>query len=68
MLDILLKLGKTDKKIKIETDPGRIRSSDVEVLIGDNSKFRKQTGWKPEIPFEKTLKDLLDYWRNIIKV
>ena len=66
MLDILLKLKKTDKKIKIETDPERMRPSDVEVLIGDNSKFRKQTGWKPEIPFETTMKDLLDYWRKKI--
>jgi len=34
------------------------------ILVGDSSKFRKQTGWKPEITFEKTLKDTLDYWRE----
>ena len=33
------------------------------VLLGDASKFHKATGWQPEIPFEKTLADLLDYWR-----
>ncbi|MEA2036729.1 MAG: GDP-mannose 4,6-dehydratase [Nanoarchaeota archaeon] len=64
VLEMLLKM--TDKDIKIEEDPERMRPSDVEVLIGDNSKFKKQTGWKPEISFEKTLKDLLDYWREII--
>jgi GDP-4-dehydro-6-deoxy-D-mannose reductase len=56
----------TDNHIKIEKDPKRMRPSDVEILIGDNSKFRKQTGWQPEIPFEKTLRDLLDYWREML--
>lgn len=50
-------------KIRVEQDPSRMRPSDVELLIGSAEKFRKKTGWKPEIPFEKTLKDLLDYWR-----
>lgn len=64
VLDMLLKMA--DKEIKIEEDPERMRPSDVPILIGDNSKFRKQTGWKPEIPFDKTLKDLLDYWREAL--
>ena len=54
----------TDKKISVKEDPKRLRPSDVKVLLGDHSKFTKQTGWKPEIPFDKTLKDLLDYWRE----
>jgi len=58
----LLKLTKL--KIKIEKDPSRMRVSDVPVLIGDNSKFVKATGWKQTIPFEKTLEDLLNYWRG----
>jgi GDP-4-dehydro-6-deoxy-D-mannose reductase len=41
-----------------------MRPSDVEVLQGDCSKFQKQTGWKQTIPFEKTLEDLLNYWRE----
>jgi len=57
-------LGLSKAKIKIKEDPDRLRPSDVPVLIGDNSKFVKQTGWHPEIPFEKTLEDLLNYWRE----
>jgi len=41
----------------------RMRPSDVEVLLGSYEKFNKRTGWKPEIPFDRTLSDLLDYWR-----
>jgi GDP-4-dehydro-6-deoxy-D-mannose reductase len=61
VLNMLLEL--TRVKIEIQQDQARMRPSDVPILLGDNSKFRKATGWTPEIPFEKTLQDILDYWR-----
>ena len=64
IVDILKKLTKKDFEVK--QDPKRLRPSDVQILLGDSTKFRKQTGWKPEIPFEKTMEDLLDYWREKI--
>lgn len=57
-------LGMTSKAIKIETDPQRLRPSDVPLLCGDGSKFFAQTGWQPKIPLRKTLEDLLNYWRE----
>jgi GDP-4-dehydro-6-deoxy-D-mannose reductase len=62
MLDLLL--GMTSAQVKVEQDPARMRPSDVPVLLGDASKFRKATGWEPTIAFERTLRDLLDYWRQ----
>ena len=62
ILDILW--GMTGNHVKVKKDRARMRPSDVPVLVGDSTKFRKQTGWKPEIPFEKTLKDIMDYWRE----
>ena len=62
VLDLLLSM--TDKKIEVRQDPDRMRPSDVEVLQGDCSKFKKQTGWEQTIPFEKTMEDLLNYWRE----
>jgi GDP-4-dehydro-6-deoxy-D-mannose reductase len=53
-------------EVKIEVDPDRLRPSDVEILIGDSSKFRADTGWEPRIPFEQTLQDLLAYWRRTL--
>jgi GDP-4-dehydro-6-deoxy-D-mannose reductase len=61
LLDRLLAL--TDAKIEVKQDPARLRPSDVPRLRGDCSKFRRDTGWAPRIPFEKTLEDMLDYWR-----
>lgn len=62
VLDILLSYSKVN--VKVIQDPERMRPSDVLLLIGDSTKFQKRTGWKPTIPFEKTLKDLLDWWRE----
>jgi GDP-4-dehydro-6-deoxy-D-mannose reductase len=62
VLNILLNLS--GMKIRVEEDPRRLRPSDVPLLLGDNTKFRSVTGWKPEIPLEKTLRDLLDYWKS----
>lgn len=64
LLDMLLKLSSVD--IEIREEESRMRPSDVMLLIGSSEKFFKVTGWQPEIPFEKTLKDLLDYWRERI--
>lgn len=63
MLDILISLS-TVQNIKIEVDPCRLRPSDVTLQIPDCSKFKRQTGWEPSIPFKQTLRDLLDYWRQ----
>lgn len=65
MLEKLLKLS-TDKSIVVEIDPERLRPSDVTLQIPDTTKFRNETGWKPEVPFDKTLENLLNYWRNEI--
>ena len=62
MLDKLLALSTA--RVEVEVDPERMRPSDVEILVGDSSKFRADTGWEPRIPFDQTLRDLLDYWRR----
>jgi len=63
VLDFLISKS-TKKDIKIENDPARMRPSDVPILVGDCTKFKQQTGWEPQIPFERTLQDTLDYWRK----
>ncbi|MFC1709881.1 GDP-mannose 4,6-dehydratase [Candidatus Omnitrophota bacterium] len=62
MLRLLLKMSKVE--IAIKQDLHRLRPSDVEILVGSYSKFKKQTGWQPQIPFQETLKDILNYWRE----
>jgi GDP-mannose 4,6-dehydratase len=66
MLDHLLSLS-TVKDIKVEIDPERLRPIDADLQVPDTSKFKEHTGWEPEIPFDKTMKDLLEYWRSQVK-
>lgn len=65
-LNMLIEMSTVDN-IKIETDPKLVRPTSVPRLIGDTSKFRKLTGWKPKISFEKILEDTLEYWRDFVK-
>ena len=62
LVDTLLRM--TDVKVEIKVDPSRLRPSDVKMLVCDATKFRNLTGWEPKIPFEQTMKDILDYWRE----
>lgn len=66
MLNTLIRMSACKDSIKVETDAERLRPIDADLQVPDTTKFTKHTGWKPEIPFEKTMKDLLDYWRERI--
>ena len=55
------------KSIRVETEQSRLRPLDADLQVPDTAKFRAHTGWKPEIPFEKTMLDLLNYWRERVK-
>lgn len=65
ILNYLLSLSKV-RNIKVKKDLKRMRPSDVPILLGDNSKFVKATGWEIKFDFYKTLEDTLNYWRNLI--
>jgi GDP-4-dehydro-6-deoxy-D-mannose reductase len=52
--------------VTIESDPTRLRPTDLEVVWGDASKLGAATGWRPEIPLRQTLADALDYARSVV--
>ncbi len=60
-IDIFKDKAKTPFEVK--TQPSKIRPNDTARLIGSGEKFSKVTGWKPQYQFEKTIEDLLNYWR-----
>lgn len=63
ILDILLSL--TRVRVRIEVDPARLRPSDNPIVVGTHARLTADTGWTPDIPIERTLSDLLDYWRGM---
>ncbi len=64
MLDKLISLSTKKDVIKTDIDPDRLRPIDADLQVPDMSKFIAHTGWKPQIGFEQTMTDLLNYWRD----
>lgn len=63
-LHTLISYSPMKDKIQYEVDPERLRPIDADLQVPDCSKFKKHTGWEPQISFEQTMHDLLDYWRD----
>jgi GDP-4-dehydro-6-deoxy-D-mannose reductase len=61
LLDTLVR--QSSAEITVVQDPARMRSVNVPRIVADCSKIRARTGWQPEIPFEQSLQDVLDFWR-----
>lgn len=66
-LNTLISYSTKKDEIKVVTDSKRLRPIDADFQVPDCSKFRKHTGWTPEISFQTTMHDLLDYWRDRIR-
>ena len=66
-LHFLISLSPMKDEIKVVTDPERLRPIDADLQVPDCRKFKKHTGWEPEISFERTMTDLLNYWRKRVE-
>ncbi|MBR0085705.1 MAG: GDP-mannose 4,6-dehydratase [Lachnospiraceae bacterium] len=64
ILDTILSYA--DKKIKVETDPARMRPSDMPIIEADTTKLRDATDWHPVYDINETIKETLDYWRSVL--
>ncbi|MDE6968793.1 MAG: GDP-mannose 4,6-dehydratase [Eubacterium sp.] len=59
--------NQTDREIRVEPDPLKMRPSDIPVMAADIRKLQQTTGWEPQIGLEQTIREMLDYWRGVIK-
>lgn len=62
ILDRIISLS--EKDIRVEIDPNKIRPVDVPIIEADITKLHELTGWKPQIELEQTIRDTLNYWRG----
>ena len=65
LLERLVAISGVDIEIQVASD--RLRPVDTPELRGDHGKITADTGWRPAIPIEKTLRSLLDSWRDTVK-
>lgn len=49
--------------VRIETDPARLRPSDTAIIVGNPGRLMQATGWRPTLSLDRTLDDLMEYWR-----
>jgi GDP-4-dehydro-6-deoxy-D-mannose reductase len=66
LLETLVALS--NREIEIVSDPKRMRPVDTPLVVADCSKIKAQTGWQPRISFEESLRDVLDYWREQVRI
>jgi len=64
VLNGLLSMATVD--VTVRQDSERSRPSDNPLLLGDRTKITEETGWAPELSFDQTLADLLNYWRSVM--
>ena len=50
--------------VRIRVDRARYRPNDTPLLVGDRSRAEQRLQWAPQIPLDRTLDDLLEYWRS----
>jgi GDP-4-dehydro-6-deoxy-D-mannose reductase len=50
-------------RLRVETDPERMRPSDLPVLCGDPRRVQEHTGWRACIAVPEMLRDVLADWR-----
>ncbi|MBZ0267913.1 GDP-mannose 4,6-dehydratase, partial [bacterium] len=55
------------REIRIETDPARLRPSDVPEFRGDPARAKRDLGWEPRIPLATSLDDVLEEWRRLVR-
>lgn len=66
-LRTLISYSAMGDQIEIVTDPSRLRPIDADLQVPDCRKFKEHTRWEPQISFETTMHDLLDYWRERVR-
>lgn len=65
ILNILLQF--TNIEVDVKVNNNKSRKLDIPIQIGDYKKIKQSTGWEPKIPIEKSLEDLLNWWRVYFK-
>ena len=62
LLDVILDLS--DAQVEVHQDPDLMRPSDEPVIAGSNALLVRDTGWSPRVPIERTIADMMEFWRS----
>jgi GDP-4-dehydro-6-deoxy-D-mannose reductase len=54
----------TELEVNAKVDPALLRENEVMEIVGSHDRLTEATGWRPEIPLDRTLRDALAWWRQ----
>jgi GDP-4-dehydro-6-deoxy-D-mannose reductase len=57
----------TDLDLEVVRDPEQFRPVDTPVVYGSAKRLHLATGWRPRITLERSIRDLLDWWREELR-
>lgn len=60
-------INQSEKKIRIEKDPAKVRPLDTPSIRADIGRIQKINGWVPKIGLSQTVQETLDYWRREVR-
>ncbi len=63
-VDELMRLSRVP--LVLAYDESRARANDTRAQVGDSTRITQDTGWAPEVGFERSIEDLLDSWRHMV--
>ena len=66
-LQFMIDHSSMKSQISVKVDAARLRPIDADLQVPNCEKFKAHSGWEPKIPYEKTMLDLLNYWRDRVK-
>jgi len=59
--------GITGLELLMDVDSSLFRPNELMEMVGSAKKLAEETGWKPEIDFEESLRDLVAYWQQRLR-
>ena len=62
VLDRLIALSGCKVEVRQKVDP--LRTHDVLHMRADSSKLRRETGWTPQYSLDRSLSDVLAFWKS----
>ena len=65
LLDQLVGMARVSVEVRQKIDP--TRKADTAVTRADPRKLRRVTGWEPRYDLDRTLADVLEYWRGVAR-
>lgn len=64
IIDMTAKI--VDLKVDTVVAPEFVRPNDNPYILGDNSKLKRDTGWEKSFALETSIRDIIDYWKNVL--